>query len=80
LNRPGVQRCFFASIYAVETSLLRQIEPGKIGSIVPIFIQRIAQSPGSVLGIVLDDGNWQSPDSVEDYERMRLRANALEGF
>jgi mannose-1-phosphate guanylyltransferase len=72
LNNPGVQSCFFASIYAVETSLLRHMEAGKIESIVPIFIQRITQKPGSILSIIIDEGNWRSFDSVEDYEQLKI--------
>lgn len=79
LHNPGVQRCFFASIYAVETSLLRHIEAGKIESIVPILIRRITQKPGSILGIIIDAGSWRSIDSVEEYERLKTQANALEG-
>jgi len=78
LGKPGVQSCFFASIYAVETSFLRHIEPGKPASIIPTFLQTLTQSPGSVLGAVIDKGYWQSPDSVEDYERMKLDAHVPE--
>jgi NDP-sugar pyrophosphorylase family protein len=80
LKKPGVRRCFFAGIYAVETSLLQKIEPGKIESIIPVFIERIKQAPGSILGVIVDEGHWQSPDSVEDYERMKKQINILGGF
>jgi mannose-1-phosphate guanylyltransferase len=75
LNNPGVQTCFFASIYAVETSLLRHMEAGNIESIIPILIRRITEKPGSVLGIIIDEGNWQSFDSVDDYEQMKIAAS-----
>jgi mannose-1-phosphate guanylyltransferase len=75
LKNPGVQTCFFASIYAVETSLLRHMDAGKIESIVPILIRRIIEKPGAVLGIVIDEGNWQSFDSVDDYEQLKIAAN-----
>jgi mannose-1-phosphate guanylyltransferase len=78
LKNPGIQRCFFASIYAVETSLLQHIEPGRIESIVSVLIRRITQKPGSVMGIIADEGYWQSPDSVEDCEQMRMQADFLE--
>jgi mannose-1-phosphate guanylyltransferase len=73
LKNPGVQTCFFASIYAVETSLLRHMEAGKIASIVPILIRRISEKPGSVLGIIIDEGTWRSFDSVDDYEQLKIR-------
>jgi mannose-1-phosphate guanylyltransferase len=78
LNNPGVQTCFFASIYAVETSLLRHIEAGKAESIVPILIRRIAGRPGSVMGVLIDEGYWRSFDSVEDYEKMKSQAGPWE--
>jgi len=71
LKRPGALCCLFAGIYAVETSLLRNIEPGKPASIITTFLQAITHRPGSILGAVIDQGCWQSPDSVEDYERMK---------
>jgi len=78
LNNPGVQTCFFASVYAVETSVLRHIEPGRIESMASIFIRRIRESPGSVLGIVIDEGSWRSVDSVEEYEQMKSAGNPFE--
>jgi mannose-1-phosphate guanylyltransferase len=75
LKNPGVQTCFFASIYAVETSLLRHMDAGKIEGIVPILIRRITEKPGSVLGVVIDEGNWQSFDSVDDYEQLKVEAS-----
>jgi len=78
LNNPGIQTCFFASIYAVETSLLRHIEAGRIESMASIFIRRIRENPGSVLGVIIDEGNWRSVDSVEEYEQMKTQAASVE--
>ncbi|MBN1569710.1 MAG: NTP transferase domain-containing protein [Acidobacteria bacterium] len=79
-NEPGVQACFFAGIYAVETSLLRHIEPGRIESIIPVFIRRMTENPGSILGIIIDDGNWQSAGSVDDYEQLKTQIHSREEF
>ncbi len=79
LKNPGVKTCLFASIYAVETSILRYIEAGKVESIISTLIERITQQPGSVMGIVIDEGNWQNIDSVEAYERLNIQADTLEG-
>jgi NDP-sugar pyrophosphorylase family protein len=78
LKNPGVQTCQFASIYIVETSILRFIEAGKIESIAPVFLRRIVEKPGSILGTVIDSGSWQTLDSLEAYEQMN-KAAAPEG-
>ena len=78
LNNPGIRNCLFTGIYALETSLLRHIEAGRIESIISIFLQNIAVHPGSVLGIIIDEGHWRDVGSIDTYEQLKTQAELRE--
>jgi mannose-1-phosphate guanylyltransferase len=80
LGNPGVQSCLFTGIYSLETSFLRLIQAGRTESIIPVFLRRIVEKPGSLRGVVIDEGQWHDIGSVKEYEVLRVTwANRQEG-
>ena len=75
LGNPGVRRCLFTGIYTVEKRFLRRLTPGKIESVVPVFVEMIREAPGSVGSVVIDEGIWLDIGDPEAYERSQDLGN-----
>ncbi len=71
LGRIGIKRCQFTGIYTVETSFLSHLVKGRVESIIYAMIRRISEMPGSIKGVIIDDGQWQEIGSIETYNKIR---------
>lgn len=63
-GNPGTNQ--FTGIYAVSPEFLKHLTPGKIESVIPVFLKLIA-SGGRIGGIVLDEGKWRDLGDRENY-------------
>lgn len=73
LKRSGVRRCLFTGIYVVERRFLARLTPGRIESVVPVFVRMLGEKPGSVGGVLIDAGEWRDVGTIEEYERIVAR-------
>ncbi len=78
LGNAGARSCLFTGIYAIEKQILRSLEPGRIESIVPALVRRIAARPGAVRGMIVDDGAWHDIGSIESYEGLKSQMDRNE--
>ena len=77
LGNPGVRRCLFTGISLVDKRFLGRLTAGKIASTIPVFAQMIREVPGSVGGVVIDEGTWTDIGDRETYDRIRAAGPPL---
>jgi NDP-sugar pyrophosphorylase family protein len=70
LGDRGVKSCLFTGIYIVEKAFLRRLTEGRKESVVPVLIGMIREQPGSVAGIIIDEGRWYDIGSVAEFEKI----------
>lgn len=70
LGNPGVRSCLFTGIYIVDKRFFKRLKAGRVESVITAFTEMIREEPGSVAGIIIDEGRWHDIGSVEEYERM----------
>jgi NDP-sugar pyrophosphorylase family protein len=71
LGKAGIRSCQFTGIYVLETSFLQHLDAGKIESVIPVFVRRISDEPGSIMGLLIDEGTWHDVGSVEEYRALK---------
>ncbi len=77
LRNPGVRLCLFTGIYAVEKSFFRRLTPGKVESVVPVLVEMIRETPGSVGSVVVDEGGWRDIGDPEVYQWVKTTVPRL---
>ena len=69
LSRKGKNH-LFTGIYAVQKRFLGRLKPGRRESVITVFLDMIKECPGSVAGVVIDEGSWYDVGSLREYERV----------
>jgi mannose-1-phosphate guanylyltransferase len=64
------KKCLFTGIYAVKKSFLGRLQPGRPESVITVFLDMIREMPGSVAGVIIDEGRWYDAGSLEEYEKL----------
>ena len=80
LGNPGVRRCQFTGIYAVEKSFFRRLTLGKVESVIPVLAEMIRGTPGSVGNVVVDEGVWRDIGDPEVYHQVNATVPKLSYF
>lgn len=80
LQNPGIRSCLFTGIYIVQKRFLQRLTAGRPLSIVPVLAEMIRNNYQSVGGIVLDDGIWHDPGTLEEYKKLNNKGLGLVSY
>lgn len=64
------ENCLFTGIYVAKKSFLGRLQPGRPESVITVFLDMISKMPGSVAGVVINEGRWYDAGSLEEYEKL----------
>ncbi|MES2308101.1 MAG: sugar phosphate nucleotidyltransferase [Verrucomicrobiota bacterium] len=73
LGVEGLERTLFTGVYVVERSFLSRLTPGKIESVVDVFLRMLGckEDEHRIQGVLLDDRQWMDLGTIADYERVK---------
>ncbi len=74
LGIEGLEKTLFTGVYLVEKRFLNRLIPGKIESVVDVFLRMLAssQDQDQIQGHLVDDGCWMDLGTISDYERVKV--------
>jgi len=67
IGNPGVKSFLFTGIYIVERRFFKRLVPGRIESVVPVFVRMVEEQPGAVANAIIDKGYWYDIGTIEEY-------------
>ena len=68
LSAPAARHCLFTGVYIVTRPFFRRLQAGGKQDVVTVFLDMLRECPGSVGGVVIDEGIWNDIGSPEAYE------------
>lgn len=69
----GLEKKLFTGVYVVNQRFLNRLEPGKIESVVDVFLRMMSSwdSQKQIRGVLVDDRSWMDLGTLEDYEKVK---------
>jgi NDP-sugar pyrophosphorylase family protein len=73
LGREGLERTLFTGVYLVERTFLSRLTPGKIESVVDVFLRMLenVEDADRIQGFLVNDRKWMDLGTIADYEKVK---------